>query len=71
MRKGSVARLAFPLAVALIAAAVVAMGSAFYFDEPDALQFIVTSDAHYGLTRATFRGHTNVDAHIVNAALVS
>lgn len=45
--------------------------SAFYFDEPDALQFIVTSDAHYGLTRASFRGHANVDAHIVNAALIS
>src|SRR5262249_8872222 len=71
MRKGLVARLAFPLAVALIAAAVVAMGSAFFFDEPDSLQFLVTSDAHYGLTRATFRGQANVDAHLVNAALVS
>jgi calcineurin-like phosphoesterase family protein len=71
MRKEFMTRLAFPLAVALIAAAVVAMGSAFYFDEPDSLQFIVTSDAHYGISRATFRGHANVDAHLVNAALVS
>jgi hypothetical protein len=71
MRKEFMTRLAFPLAVALIAAAVVAMGSAFYFDEPESIQFIVTSDAHYGLTRATFRGHANVNAHVVNAALVS
>jgi hypothetical protein len=71
MRKDFVTRLAFPLGVGLIAAAVVAMGSAFYFDEPDAVQFVVTSDAHYGLIRAKFRGQVNVDAHIVNAALVA
>ncbi len=36
-----------------------------------ALQFVVTSDAHYGITRAKFRGGQNVDAHVVNAALVA
>ena len=36
-----------------------------------AVQFVFTSDAHYGLTRPTFRGRTDVDAHIVNAALVA
>jgi hypothetical protein len=35
------------------------------------LQFVFTSDAHYGLTRTTFRGATNVPASVVNAALVS
>lgn len=35
------------------------------------LQFVVTSDAHYGITRARFRGRTNVDAHDVNLALVA
>lgn len=35
------------------------------------LQFVVTSDAHYGITRAAFRGRRNVDAHEVNAALVA
>ena len=35
------------------------------------VQFIFTSDAHYGLTRPAFQGASNVDAHIVNAALVA
>lgn len=35
------------------------------------LQFVVTSDAHYGITRPNFRGRQRVDAHIVNAALVA
>jgi len=34
------------------------------------VQFIVTSDSHYGITREGFRGRTNVSATIVNAALV-
>jgi hypothetical protein len=34
------------------------------------VQFLFTSDAHYGLTRAQFRGHANVDAHVVNAAMI-
>ncbi len=35
------------------------------------VQFIFTSDAHYGLTRASFRGNSKVDAHVVNAAMVA
>jgi len=35
------------------------------------VRFVFTSDAHYGLTRGTFRGHSSVSAHEVNAALVS
>src|SRR5215471_425301 len=35
------------------------------------VRFVFTSDAHYGLTRGTFRGRTAVSAHEVNIALVS
>ncbi len=35
------------------------------------VQIILTSDAHYGITRAAFRGATNVDAHVVNAAMIA
>src|SRR4051812_40441202 len=33
-------------------------------------QFILTSDVHYGIARGNFRGGVNVDAQIVNAAMV-
>jgi hypothetical protein len=35
------------------------------------IQFIFTSDSHYGITRPAFRGGTNVAAHVVNAAMVA
>ena len=35
------------------------------------IQFVFTSDPHYGLTKANFQGQTNVDAHIVNAAMIN
>ena len=35
------------------------------------IQFVFTSDPHYGLKKATFQGVSNVDAAIVNAALVN
>lgn len=34
------------------------------------IQVIFTSDAHYGITRKTFRGQTDVSGHNVNAAMV-
>lgn len=34
------------------------------------LQFIYTSDQHFGITRKSFRGASNVDATIVNQAMV-
>ena len=34
------------------------------------VQMIFTSDAHYGITRAKFRGDTAVSGHLVNAAMV-
>jgi len=37
---------------------------------PTQLQFIFTSDPHYGLIRS-FRGETNVSAHVVNAVMVA
>jgi Calcineurin-like phosphoesterase len=37
---------------------------------PHDLQFIFTADQHYGITRPAFQGHTNVDSHVVNAAMV-
>jgi hypothetical protein len=39
--------------------------------QPRTIRFVFTSDAHYGITRSHFRGHDKVDAHVVNAALVS
>jgi hypothetical protein len=38
--------------------------------QPRPIRFAFTSDAHYGLTRAHFRGRDQVDAQAVNAALV-
>ena len=35
------------------------------------IQFVFTSDAHYGITRSNFQGATKVDAHVVNSALVA
>jgi hypothetical protein len=34
------------------------------------IQMIFTSDAHYGITRAKFRGDTAVTGHVVNAAMI-
>lgn len=34
------------------------------------INMIFTSDAHYGITRNKFRGDTDVNSHIVNAAMI-
>ena len=34
------------------------------------IQFVYSSDAHFGITRATFQGATNVNSSVVNAKLV-
>jgi hypothetical protein len=39
--------------------------------ERRSIRFVFTSDAHYGLTRAHFRGQANVDAQTVNRAMVA
>lgn len=37
---------------------------------PSIIQLVFTSDAHYGITRAQFRGDTNVVGNAVNAAMI-
>ncbi len=53
------------------AAAIVVFGASRLETHPRLLQFVFTSDAHYGLRRPTFRGSTDVDAAVVNAALIA
>src|SRR5215471_14810688 len=45
--------------------------SALVWAQSTEVQFVFTSDVHYGLTRPSFRGAHNVDAHVVNAAMVA
>ncbi|HZR22727.1 MAG TPA: metallophosphoesterase, partial [Vicinamibacterales bacterium] len=52
------------------ATAVVVLLATGAAQQPQTLTFVVTSDAHYGIARAAFRGATNVGAHVVNRALV-
>ena len=37
---------------------------------PAPIQFVYTSDAHYGITRATFQGAVTVNGQPVNAAMI-
>ena len=53
---------------ALLAAFAVHAGAQ---SRPGVVRFVFTSDAHYGLTRPSFRGRSNVSAHDVNTALVA
>jgi hypothetical protein len=39
--------------------------------QPRTIRFVFTSDAHYGISRGRVRGHDNVNARVVNAALVA
>lgn len=64
--------LALPLAVALLGTGCNKdNGNKGGNEQASTIQFIFTSDAHYGITRPAFRGQTNVDAHVVNAAMVA
>src|SRR5579883_1406830 len=56
--------------ILLLFAATVTTGLLGQAGRSSQVQFVFTSDSHYGLTRS-FRGEENVSAHIVNAALVS
>lgn len=40
-------------------------------NSPNLLQFVITSDSHFGLKRLTFRGDSNVYSNVVNAAMVA
>jgi len=44
--------------------------AALHAQSPREIQFVFTSDSHYGITRPEFRGSRNVSAGVVNAALV-
>jgi 3',5'-cyclic AMP phosphodiesterase CpdA len=45
--------------------------SQFLWAQSSGIQFIFTSDVHYGIARPSFRGMENVNAHEVNAAMVA
>jgi Calcineurin-like phosphoesterase len=49
---------------------ILVLGWTFPWAQTPEVQFVFTSDSHYGLHVSTFRGVPNVDAHVVNAALV-
>lgn len=51
-------------------AAALAAGARIGAVEQAPIQFVFTSDVHYGITRATFRGGRDVAAHDVDAAMV-
>jgi predicted MPP superfamily phosphohydrolase len=48
-----------------------ATASVFLWAQSSDVQFVFLSDVHYGLTRSSFRGLKDVDAHLVNTALVA
>jgi hypothetical protein len=61
-----------PVRTALVLTVLVGAGAAaLTVQHTTQIQFVFTSDAHYGLTRPAFRGGSNVSAHIVNAAMVA
>jgi hypothetical protein len=58
------ARLFLPLLFALFTLPAAAQNS-------DILQFVFTSDLHYGITRAHFRGADSVPSTVVNRAMIA
>jgi hypothetical protein len=58
------------LLTAVVLAVLVAWSAVAPRGQSSSVQFVFTSDAHYGLTRSRFQGASNVDAHVVNAAMV-
>ena len=63
--------LRFALLLVFILAGTSINGFASQESQQAEIQFIVTSDPHYGITRKAFQGASKVDAHIVNAAMIS
>lgn len=55
----------------LLLLVLLALGWTILWAQPAQIQFLFTSDVHYGITRPTFRGNSNVEARVVNAALIS
>ncbi len=71
MHRACPTRASVPLGGALTLATLFAFGPSPLTAPAPAIQFVVTADAHYGITRPAFRGRHDVDAHIVNRALVA
>jgi len=59
------------MAAAVLAACVAGTVHGQVHGQPAPVQFIFTSDVHYGIARQGFRGRSNVDAHVVNAAMIA
>jgi hypothetical protein len=47
------------------------LGWTLLWAQPARIQFVFTSDLHYGITRSAFRGDADVDSQVVNRALVA
>ncbi len=47
------------------------LGWTLLWAQPARIQFVFTSDIHYGITRSAFRGNSDVDSQVVNRALVA
>jgi len=47
------------------------LGWSLLWAQPARIQFVFTSDLHYGITRPAFRGNSDVDSQVVNRALVA
>ena len=59
------------VAVVLGTTVLAGLGAARRDSSAATIQFVFTSDAHYGLTRASFRGRSQASAATVNAALIA
>jgi hypothetical protein len=49
----------------------VVLGWTLLWAQPARIQFVFTSDLHYGITRPAFRRNSDVDSQVVNRALVA
>jgi hypothetical protein len=47
------------------------IGWTLLWAQPARIQFVFTADLHYGISRAEFRGNSDVDSRIVNQTLVA
>lgn len=70
LRRALFRRAAHVVLVAVGMSCATAGGAAVRERARTTVQFVFTSDVHYGLTRASFRGESNVPADVVNQAVV-
>ena len=55
----------------LVVIIAVVVTSTLLWAQSTEIQFIFTSDLHFGISRPAFRGAKDVEAHIVDTALVA